>query len=258
MSERVAPISANGAVTAERDPVRIAMWSGPRNLSTAMMRSFGNRADTSVWDEPFYASFLVATGIDHPMRDDVIRHHESDPAVVARACAGPAPGNAAIFYQKHMTHHMVDGMPLWWTPHVRNAFLIRDPVQVAASYDAKREHAALEDLGLPRQVELFEAEAERLGKAPPVVDANAVAADPERTLTALCAALDIPFDRSMLAWHAGPRPEDGVWAAHWYGSVVASTGFAPPRAAAPLLSDHASALAEAARPYYDRLAAHAL
>lgn len=240
------------------ETVRIAMWSGPRNLSTAMMRSFGARADTAVWDEPFYAAYLAITGLDHPMREEIIAAHEADPQTVARACAGAAPGGAPIFYQKHMTHHMLDGMDLSWTAAVRNAFLIRDPALVAASYEAKRERATLEDLGLRRQVELFEAEADRLGKAPPVVDARDIAADPERTLSALCAALGIPFDRAMLSWEAGPRPEDGVWAAHWYGSVIASTGFSPPRAEAPPMTDHAKALAEAGRPYYERLAPHAL
>lgn len=240
------------------ETVRIAMWSGPRNLSTAMMRSFGSRADTAVWDEPFYAAYLKATGLDHPMREEVIAAHESDPVKVAEACAGPAPGGRPIFYQKHMTHHMLDGMDLSWTARVRNAFLIRDPALVAASYEAKRERATLEDLGVRRQVELFEAEADRLGRAPPVVDASAIAADPERTLSALCEALAIPFDRAMLSWAPGPRPEDGVWAAHWYGSVIASTGFSPPREEARPMSDHAKALADAARPYYERLAPFAL
>jgi len=240
------------------ETVRIAMWSGPRNLSTAMMRSFGERPDTVVWDEPFYAAFLAITGIDHPMREAVIAAHEADPRTVARACAGPAPDGKAIFYQKHMTHHMLDGIDLSWTARVRNAFLIRDPAFVAASYEAKRERARLEDLGVRRQVELFEAEADRLGHAPPVVDAHDIAADPERTLSALCAALGIPFHTAMLSWAPGPRPEDGVWAAHWYGSVLASTGFAPPRAEAPLMTDHAKALADAARPFYERLAPHAL
>jgi hypothetical protein len=240
------------------ETVRIAMWSGPRNLSTAMMRSFGARADCGVWDEPFYAAFLAATGIDHPMRDEVLAHHESDPDTVARACLGPAPNGEPIFYQKHMTHHMVDGFDLAWTDHVRNAFLIRDPAQVAASYEAKREHATLADLGVERQVELFEREADRRGTAPPVVDAGRIAAAPDDTLRALCGALAIPFDPAMLSWAPGPRPEDGVWAAHWYGAVIASTGFTPPRETAPPMSDQAKALAEAARPFYETLARHAL
>jgi hypothetical protein len=238
--------------------VRIAMWSGPRNLSTAMMRSFGARSDCAVWDEPFYAAYLKATGIDHPMREEVIAAYETDPDAVARECAGPAPGGRPVFYQKHMTHHMIDGFDLGWTRSVRNAFLIRDPALVASSYDVKRERASLEDLGVRRQLELFEAEADRLGRAPPVVDATRIARDPEGVLSALCAALGIPFDTAMLSWEPGPRPEDGLWAAHWYGSVVASAGFSAPREDTRAMSDHARALADAALPYYEALAPHAL
>ncbi|MBJ3774708.1 HAD family hydrolase [Acuticoccus sp. 2012] len=234
------------------------MWSGPRNLSTAMMRSFGARADTAVWDEPFYAAYLFATGLDHPMRSDIIANYDTDPEVIAARCLGPVPGGKPVFYQKHMTHHMVDGFDLGWTAGVTNVFLIREPHLVAASYEAKREEATLDDLGVRRQRELFEREADRLGHAPPVVDATRIANAPEATLTALCGAIGIPFDSSMLAWPAGSRPEDGVWAAHWYASVENSTGFAPARVAEPLLTDHARALAERAAPYYDALAAHAL
>ncbi|WMS45119.1 hypothetical protein RDV64_19335 [Acuticoccus sp. MNP-M23] len=238
--------------------VRIAMWSGPRNLSTAMMRSFGARADCAVWDEPFYAPYLKATGLDHPMRDEVLAAHETDPAAVARACAGPAPGGEPLFYQKHMTHHMVDGLDLAWVDAVRSAFLIRDPALVAASYEVKREKPTLSDLGVERQAELFDRAADRLGHAPPVVDSARITAAPEDALTALCNALEIPFDPAMLSWPAGRRPEDGVWAAHWYGAVENSTGFAPARTAEPLMTDHAKRLAERARPYYERLAKHAL
>jgi hypothetical protein len=237
---------------------RIAMWSGPRNLSTAMMRSFGARADCGVWDEPFYAPFLVATGIDHPMRDAVIAAHETDPAEVARRCLGPAPGGRAVFYQKHMTHHMVAGMPMDWARHVTNVFLIRDPALVCASYEAKRERATLDDIGAVSLRDFFDREADRLGHAPPVLDATRIAEAPERQLRALCARIGLAFDPAMLSWPPGPRPEDGIWAAHWYGAVIASTGFAPPAPARPLLTDAARRLAEAARPHYEALAAHAL
>lgn len=239
---------------------RVVMWSGPRNLSTAMMRSFGARADCAVWDEPFYAAYLAATGIDHPMRDEVIAGYETDPAKIAAACLGPVPHGRPVFYQKHMNHHMVEGFPLGWAEHpsVTNVFLIRDPALMAASYDAKREHASLDDLGAVRQRDLFDREADRLGRAPPVIDATRVLENPERTLGALCAAIDLAWDPAMLSWAPGPRPEDGIWAAHWYGSVEASSGFAPPPKAAPQLSDHARRLADAARPSYDALALHAL
>jgi hypothetical protein len=236
---------------------RIAMWSGPRNLSTALMRSFENRADTAVWDEPFYAAFLQASGIDHPMREAVVAAYETDPDRVAAACLGPAPDGVAVVYQKHMTHHMLAGFPLDWTAGVTNAFLIRRPEAVVASYQVKRERATLDDLGVVRQRELFEEIGARTGAVPPVVAADAIRRAPEATLAKLCAALVIPFDPAMLAWPAGPRASDGLWAAHWYDAVERSTGFTPPPPV-PELDADGRALAEAARPFYDALAVHAL
>ena len=229
------------------------MWSGPRNLSTAMMRSFENRADCAVWDEPFYAAYLQASGADHPMRAESIAEGIVDPTEVAAACLRPAPGGATLFYQKHMTHHMLPDFDLGWIPRVRNAFLIRAPERVVASYAAKREQAELHDLGFVEQKAIFDRVAGDLGRAPPVIDAADVRADPERTLTALCAALEIPFDPAMLRWPAGRRATDGVWAAHWYGSVEKSTGFAPSETDPPALADAAQRLADQARPYYEAL-----
>lgn len=240
------------------EPTIIAMWSGPRNLSTAMMRSFENRADCAVWDEPFYAAYLAATGIEHPMRDAVIAAGLGDPDAVIAACLGPAPDGRPLFYQKHMTHHMIAGFDRSWVDHVTNAFLIRDPARVAASYEVKREQATLADLGFVEQKALFDRAADRLGQAPPVIDAADVRANPERTLRALCAALAIPFDAAMLRWPPGRRASDGVWAAHWYASVEQSTGFAPPEAGEGRLSDAAKRLADAARPYYEALKPFAL
>lgn len=237
---------------------RIAMWSGPRNLSTAMMRSFGNRADCAVLDEPFYAAYLAATGLDHPMRDAVIAAGQTDPAAVVETCLGPAPAGATLFYQKQMCHHMLPGFDRAWIDRLSNVFLIRAPERVAASYAAKRESADLRDIGFVEQKQLFEQVADRLGRAPPVLDAARIRAEPEAQLRALCAALAIPFDPAMLSWPAGPRPSDGVWAAHWYDGVNRSTGFAPPETDPPVLDAAAARLAEAARPYYEALAPHAL
>jgi hypothetical protein len=233
--------------------VRIAMWSGPRNISTAMMRSFENRPDCAVVDEPFYAAYLAATGLDHPMRDEVIASQPTDWRVVAKGLVEDTP--AAVFYQKQMTHHMAPGFGVAWMAACRNAFLIRDPSAVLASYVKARAEVTLEDIGVVRQRELFEREAERVGAAPPVVDGADVLGDPARVLAALCAALDIPFRDEMLRWPAGPRVSDGVWAPAWYGAVERSTAFsAPERAGAPRLSADLQRIADQARPHYEALA----
>jgi len=231
------------------------MWSGPRNLSTAMMRSFGNRADTAVSDEPFYGAFLKTSGADHPMREAVIAAMDCDWRSVARTLAGPAPEGRPIWYQKHMWHHMVGPIGYADFEGFTHAFLIRDPANMIASYLRKREAAAFEDFGLDRQAEFFEREADRLGTAPPVVDANDVLRDPHGTLSAFCARLGIPFDPAMLSWPPGRRPTDGPWAPHWYQAVEVSTGFGPPDRPATL-PDEVRRLAARCRPYYERLAAH--
>jgi len=247
-------------VTARAEPVRIAMWSGPRNISTAMMRAFGARADTAVVDEPFYATYLAKTGAAHPMRAQALASQPTDWRDVAETLLGPVPGGRAIFYQKHMTHHMVGGIDLAWMGRCRNAFLIRSPRQVLASYAARRSEVTLEDIGFVRQTELFDREADRLGAAPPVIDADDVLADPPGVLSALCAALDVPFCDAMLTWPPGRRATDGVWAPVWYEAVERSTGFAPPRKepAAGDMDEGLEAIAAAARPSYDRLARHRL
>jgi hypothetical protein len=236
--------------------MRVVMWSGPRNLSTAMMRSFGARPDTTVVDEPFYAAFLAATGDDHPMRAEVLAAGETDPQAVAAACAAE-PADRPIRYEKHMTHHMLPGFPLDWMDGARIAFLIRDPAAVAASYAAKRATVAPQDLGVARQAELYAHCAERYGP-PPVIDAADIRRSPRAALSALCAALRLPFDATMLSWPPGRRPTDGVWAAHWYGAVERSTGFAPPESAPPTVPEALRPMVDEARALYAEMKARAL
>jgi hypothetical protein len=237
--------------------VRIAMWSGPRNISTAMMRSFENRPDCAVVDEPFYAAYLAATGLDHPMRDEVLASQPQDWRAVAQGLVEDEP--APVFYQKHMTHHMLSDFGIEWTKACRNAFLIRDPAAVLASYVRKRAEVTLEDIGVVRQRELFDREADRLGQAPPVVEGADVLADPRGTLGALCAALGVPFHEEMLQWPGGGRDSDGVWAPAWYEAVERSTGFeVPDRAPATPLTDDLKRIADQARPHYEALAAYKL
>ena len=233
---------------------RVAMWSGPRNISTAMMRSFENRDDAAVSDEPFYAAFLAKTGDIHPMRDEVIASQPTDWREIAGAMQGEGPG-APIWYQKQMCHHMLPEFGLDWMDACTNAFLIRPPEQVLASYLAKRTIVTLSDIGVVRQNEIFDRVADRLGHAPPVIEGSDVLADPRKALTALCAALAIPFSEKMLSWPAGRRASDGVWAPAWYDAVERSTGFTAPGRIATFddLPDSLKPVAEAARPYYERM-----
>ena len=238
----------------------IAMWSGPRNISTAMMRSFGNRNDCLVIDEPFYAAYLRATGLDHPMRNAILAAGQTDWRLVAEQLGGPPPAGLALTYQKHMTHHMIDSIGRGWMAGLRHAFLIRRPENVLASYAAKRVEVTLNDIGFVQQAELFDEICNRQGAAPPVVDAMDVLSRPREILTCLCAALDIRFTETMLNWPAGRRATDGVWAAHWYGAVDQTTGFMAPPADVEFdaLPDKLKPIAEAARPHYQKLSARKL
>ncbi len=236
------------------------MWSGPRNISTAMMRAFENRPDTAVVDEPFYAAWLKASGADHPMHAEVLAAQPNDWRDVVSILVGAVPGGKAIFYQKHMAHHMTDDMDLGWMARCRNAFLIRPPEEVLASYVVRRADVTLADIGFLQQAEIFDREADRLGAAPTVIDARDVLADPAGALSALCAAVGAPFDPAMLVWPAGRRDTDGVWAPAWYDAVERSTGFSAPKTAVAVedLAPSLRLIAEAARPIYERLARFSL
>ncbi|WP_328472229.1 HAD family hydrolase [Actinoplanes sp. NBC_00393] len=232
--------------------IRVAMWSGPRNISTAMMRSFSSRADTVVVDEPLYAHYLAVTGLDHPGRDEILASQPTRWQEVAAALTGPLPGHPAIQYQKHMTHHLLPTIGREWLGDLTHAFLIREPSQVVASYARVRGEPTLDDLGYPQQAEIFRT------FGGPVVDAADVLRDPEGTLRRLCAGLGFAFDPAMLSWAPGPRETDGVWAPFWYAAVRASTGFAPYDPSAVDVPARLRPLVEAARPYYEELAEHRL
>ena len=235
--------------------VRIAMWSGPRNISTAMMRAWENRADCVVTDEPFYAAYLAATGLDHPMRAEVLAAQSTDWDECARLCASES--GAAIHFQKHMCQHMIEAAPLGWMTVCRHAFLIRPPEAVAASFHKGWPGMGADDLGFRRQAELFDHVCQVAGNAPPVIEARDVLEAPEAMLRALCAAMGVWFDPAMLAWPAGRRASDGVWAAHWYARVEASTGFAPYRPPGPVPAG-LERIVEECQPYYERMEAHKL
>ena len=245
-------------MSAAAAPLRIAMWSGPRNISTAMMRAWENRGDCAVSDEPLYAAYLAATGLDHPAREQVIAAGETDPEKVVAALLGPVPGGCPLWYQKHMSHHLLPGMAHEWIHSLANVLLIREPGEVVSSYVKSRATVTPEDIGLPQQLRLFDELSDRNGAAPPVIDAGDFLRAPEAHLRALCARLGIPFTERMLQWPAGPRDSDGIWAPHWYAAVWASTGFEPWRPREVQLDGEAARVAEACRPAYETLHAHRL
>ena len=234
-------------------PVRIAMWSGPRNLSTALMRAWENRGDTAVWDEPFYAFYLSATGAGHPGAEEVIAAGETDWRRVVKRLTGDVPGDRAVYFQKHMTHHLLPEVDRGWMDEVENCFLIRDPREVLASYDRIRDEATAEDVGIEQQAEIFDFVTAGSERPPLVLDARDLLDNPRRTLGALCAGLGIEFSERMLAWPPGPRPSDGVWGRHWYRSVYESTGFERRAPGTRPLPAHLEPLARDSEPHYRRL-----
>ena len=235
------------------EPARIAMWSGPRTVSTALMRSWENRPDTVVVDEPLYAFYLDRTGLDHPGRADVIASQPvSWQTVLQQLTDGPLPPGRPVCYAKHMTHHLLPEVDRDALAPLRHAFLIRDPAELLASYARVRATPTLDDLGLWQQAEIFD----RFGG--PVIDSHDLLVRPEPVLRALCAALGVPFCAQMLHWPAGPRDTDGVWAPYWYESVWRSTGFGRYRPPSQPLPAPLAALAQQCRPYYERLYVHRL
>ncbi len=233
--------------------MRIAMWSGPRNISTAMMRAWGSRPDTTVCDEPLYAHYLMTTGVQHPGRDEVFAAQESDWRKVTAALSGPVPEGRAIWYQKHMAHHLLPSIGRDWLDRLTHAFLIREPDEMLASLVKTYPQAGLTDTGLPQQCEIFDRVADRAGRAPPIVLASDVLKDPRGLLSRLCAALGIEFLPQMLAWAPGRRATDGVWAPHWYAAVEASSGFEPWRPKSIELPPALHALLDECRPWYEKL-----
>ena len=237
--------------------MRLAMWSGPRNVSTALMRAWGNRDDTLVVDEPFYAHYLVQTGLEHPGRDEVLEHHERDWRRVVESLLAPLPPGVAILYQKQMSHHLLTGMGRDWLDAMTHAFLIRDPQPMLASLVDRLGQFDLAATGLPQQVEIFEHVRRSSGMLPAVVDAADLLAAPGPVLQALCDRLGLPFSPRMLNWPPGPRATDGVWARHWYQRVERSTGFErPPMRSEMVLEGRLAELDLQCRPLYQRLYVH--
>jgi hypothetical protein len=238
--------------------LRIAMWSGPRNISTALMRSWGNRPDTFVCDEPFYAHYLVQTNFDHPGKDEVIRHQENDWRNVVAWLTGPVPEGKSLFYQKHVAHHLLPQIERDWLDHVTNCFLIREPREMLTSLLHFLPEPTLADTGLPQQVEIFRQVRQRKGTTPPVIDARDVLDHPRRTLELLCQALGVSFTEAMLSWLPGPRATDGIWAKHRYGAVEKTTSFQPYAAKAEAVPERLEKLLEECDEFYQQRWPHRL
>jgi Sulfotransferase domain len=238
--------------------MHLAVWSGPRNLSTAMMRAWENRGDCVVVDEPLYAHYLAHTGLDHPAREQVIAAGESDWRAVCTWLTGPVPEGKPIWYQKHMTHHLLPHMARDWLAALTHVFLIRDPREVLLSYVRSRPNVTAEDLGVLQQLEIFEYVRAVRGTLPAVIDASEFLGAPEAQLRVLCERLGIAFTPRMLKWPAGPRASDGVWAPHWYEAVQRSTGFEPFRQRERQLPRELQPIVAAVMPAYEALAEHRL
>ena len=232
--------------------MKIACWSGPRNISTALMYAFSNRADCGAVDEPFYAAYLERTGKDHPMRAEILASQPRDPEAVVAALCGSHPGELPHVYHKHMAQHMLPGLWGDWVSEMVHVILIRHPARVVSSFRKGYAEAGLEDVGFVQLAEIYDDLAAR-GLDPVIVEGSDVRADPEGMLRALCDRIGLAWDPAMLEWPAGPKDVDGVWAPVWYGAVHQSTGFAGPEGELPDLDGVAREMAEAAMPHYEKL-----
>lgn len=234
------------------------MWSGPRNISTAMMRSWENRSDTVVTDEPLYAHYLLTTGLEHPGAQEVIDHHETDWRRVIAELTGPVLDGNSIHYQKHMAHHLLPEIDRAWLDAMTNCFLIRDPKEMLTSLIKVTPHPTIKDTGLPQQIEIFEQVKAKTGAIPPVLDSKEVLDDPRNLLGLLCEGIGVPFEEAMLTWDPGPRGSDGIWAKHWYGQVEQTTGFKPFKPKNEPVPNHLIPLYDECVPLYEALYGHRL
>lgn len=234
----------------ERAVHRIYMWSGPRNVSTALMYSFAERPDTRIVDEPLYAHYLAVTGASHPGRQEVLASMDHDGTAVMQTLA-TARLDRSVLFAKQMAHHLVD-IDLTWLEPADNLLLIRDPAEMLPSLAEVLDEVTLRDTGLERQVELVR-HLESKGRAPFCLDARQLLLDPAAVLREACRRLGLEFFPAMLAWRPGPRPEDGVWAKYWYGGVHRSTGFNPWRPGSRRLPERLTELHETCRELYDFL-----
>lgn len=234
------------------------MWSGPRNVSTAIMYSFRQRSDTKVVDEPFYAHYLLQSGAGHPGRAEVLDSQPKDPAVVMQNLLAESDKGQVLFL-KNMAHHMIemDSELEVLISEFQHIFLIRNPAEMLISLDKTLPDPTLRDTAYKYQMDLFEKVVSN-GSSPHVIDSRQLLKNPEKVLSVLCKGLGIEFEKGMLSWEQGPIPEDGVWASHWYHNVHQSTGFNPYKPKNKDMPNHLKPLYEECEPIYSKLFAHAI
>ncbi len=238
------------------DPRPVCLWSGPRNVSTALMYSFRELPSVAVVDEPLYGHYLSVTGAEHPGREAVIAAMNCDGGdVMRKLLQRQRETPASRLFVKHMAHHLVD-IDTSFVKDTVNLFLIRDPKEMLPSLTIQVPHAGLADTGLKRQCELYD-ELVEFGQNPPVLDSRELLLNPAAVLSQLCGRIGIEYSDTMLDWEPGPRDEDGVWAPHWYHAVHQSTGFSEYRAKDEF-PEHLEALLEECAPWYARLYEHAI
>lgn len=228
--------------------LRLNVWSGPRNVSTALMYSFRQRPDTRVLDEPLYGHYLSHSDAEHPGSADIVAAMENDIDTVLRTVV-LGPCDRPVLMLKQMAHHLIPTVPLGFLDECVNVLLIRDPAEVLTTIVRQLPTPTMRDIGIRRQVELYD-ELIRRGQEPAVLDARLLLEDPPAVLRELCARIGLPWDDAMLSWPAGPKPEDGVWAPHWYQNAHASTGFGTYAPKTDPLPDHVRDLADEAADLY--------
>ena len=235
---------------------RINCWSGPRNVSTALMRSFSQRADTTAVDEPLYGHYLATTGAPHPGRDELLQVLETDArAVIEDVILGPC--ETEVLFMKQMVHHLTPDVDVGFLDQCVNVMLIRDPAEVISSLVNQLPEPTMRDVGMERQLELFRDLRDR-GQEPPVLDARHLLLDPEGVLRQMCDHIGLGWDAGMLSWPPGSRPEDGPWDRYWYENVRKSTGFEPYRERDREVPASCSELLSRCRAYYDELSESAI
>ena len=202
----------------------IACWSGPRNISTALMRSWSSRKDTFVTDEPFYAHYLKKTQKNHPMKEQIINHYSSNYKEVVHYLTHKVPNQKSIWYQKHMAHHLIDLSEIKWIKKCQNCILLRHPKEVISSYIVKNNLQKVEELGYPQQYEIAKF-LKKSNKRFTVIDSEDLLKNPSKVLSDWCKSINIDFDKSMLQWEKGHHQNDGIWWKHWYDNVINTTGF---------------------------------